>query len=270
MPNGEDRNWVHLVLTVEGFTRRHGCRPTRMRLDPGYIEEFANHLLRPDAWERLSSRIRLIPERDVHFIAEDEAGRSFPYSQYDYSSDPQDSYEWLSRMGISTADERPYKPPAAQERVLAVLADAKRLAREFYRLTSKPLGITGEVAEYEAARVLGIQLTPARQAGYDAIEEIQGRVRRLQIKGRYLPRGAKRSQQIGSIDITKEFDSVLLVLLDERYDAFEIYEADREAVMTALAAPGSRARNERNALSISKFKSIGRMRWKIPRQYASP
>ena len=43
------------------------------------------------------------------------------------------------------------------------------LAREYYRLTGKPLGITGEVDEYEAARILSVELTPARQAGYDAI-----------------------------------------------------------------------------------------------------
>jgi hypothetical protein len=50
------------------------------------------------------------------------------------------------------------------ERVMAILADAKRLAQEYRALTGKPLGITGEVAEFEAARILGVELTPARQA----------------------------------------------------------------------------------------------------------
>jgi len=53
-------------------------------------------------------------------------------------------------------------------------------------VTGKPLGITGEVAEYEVARILGVQLTPARNAGYDATENVNGRMRRLQIKGRCL------------------------------------------------------------------------------------
>ena len=52
-----------------------------------------------------------------------------------------------------------------QTRVMEILALAKGLARDYHALTGKPLGITGEGAEYEAARLLGISLTPARQAG---------------------------------------------------------------------------------------------------------
>jgi hypothetical protein len=70
--------------------------------------------------------------------------------------------------------------------VMEVLREAKKLAQRYRTLTGKPLGITGEVGEYEAARILGVELTPARQAGYDAIERNGGAVRRLQIKGRCL------------------------------------------------------------------------------------
>ena len=147
------------------------------------------------------------------------------------------------------------------ERILEILAEAKKLAREFRVLTGKPLGVTGEVAEYEAARLLGVNLQPARQAGYDATETIAGQVRRLQIKGRCVLDGGKPSQRMGSIDTAKDFDSVLLVLLDGNLDATVIYEAEREAVISALTAPGSKSRNERGALGVSKFKSISRIRW---------
>ncbi len=146
--------------------------------------------------------------------------------------------------------------------VMNILRDAKVLAQQYRALTGKPLGITGEVAEYEAARILGVELTAARQAGYDATEDTGGGVRRLQIKGRCLLPGCKPGQRLGSIDITKEWDSVLLVLLDENFDAFEIHEAERKAVLAALAAPGSKARNERGALGVAKFKAIGKLRWR--------
>src|SRR6266702_389814 len=60
---------------------------------------------------------------------------------------------------------------AQDTRIMDILQKAKKLAQQYRALTGKPLGIPGEVAEYEAARILGIELTPARQAGYDAVEK---------------------------------------------------------------------------------------------------
>jgi hypothetical protein len=148
------------------------------------------------------------------------------------------------------------------DRICEILGEAKRLAQEYHRLTGKPLGITGEVAEYEAARILGVELTPARQTGYDALETRDGTERRLQIKGRRLLDNRKSSQQLGSIRIDKEWDAVLMVLVNQNFDAVEIYEAERDAVVSVLTAPGSKARNDRGAMAVSKFKSIGKLRWK--------
>ena len=67
---------------------------------------------------------------------------------------------------------------------------------------------------------------------------------------------------MGRINIVNEWDTVMLVLLDEYFDATVIYEADRAAVIEALTRPGSRARNERGALAVSKFRSVGRERWR--------
>lgn len=149
-----------------------------------------------------------------------------------------------------------------QDRVMEVLREAKKLAQEYRTLTGKPLGITGEVAEYEAARVLGVELTPARQAGYDAVERTNGETRRLQIKGRCLLPGCKPGQRLGSIDTKKDWDAVPMVLLDKNFEALEIYEAQRADVLSALSVPGSKARNERGALAVSKFKSIAKLRWR--------
>ena len=142
-----------------------------------------------------------------------------------------------------------------------LLTTARELARHYRELTGKPLGITGEVAEFEAARLLGLQLAPARQDGYDATETAGSITRRLQIKGRCLASGANPGQRIGTIQSDKPWDAVLLVILDLEYRATAIWEADREFVLNALAVPGSKARNERGALSIAKFKQIGTLRW---------
>src|SRR5207247_7012580 len=135
-------------------------------------------------------------------------------------------------------------PAMNHDRILTILREAKALAQEYRRLTGKPLGITGEIAEYEAAHILHLELTAARQAGYDAIEIRDGVQRRLQIKGRCLLPNCKPSQRLGSIDIKKEWDAVLMVLLDENFDARAIYEAERPAIVAALTTPGSKTRNE--------------------------
>jgi len=146
--------------------------------------------------------------------------------------------------------------------VLEILRKAKRLAQRYRDLTGKPLGITGEVAEYEAARILRVKLTPARNTGFDATERKNGAIRRLQIKSRCLLKNCKPGQRLGSIDIEKDFDAVLMVLLDENFDATAIYEAEREAVIKAIMEPGSKSRNERWALGVNKFKAIGKLRWR--------
>ena len=51
-------------------------------------------------------------------------------------------------------------------RVREILAAVKPLAAEYYQLTGKPLGVTGEVAEYVAAEILGLELVPPRTRGY--------------------------------------------------------------------------------------------------------
>jgi hypothetical protein len=117
------------------------------------------------------------------------------------------------------------------------------------------------VAEFEAHRLLGATLAPPRAKGFDAVVIIDGRRRRVQIKGRCIVDTLNPGSRIGSVRARRGFDDVLLVLLDSRYDATEIRCASRHRVLKALDEPGSRARNVRRALSIAKFRQIGRQIW---------
>ena len=134
----------------------------------------------------------------------------------------------------------------------------KAIAKEYRELTGRPLGITGEVAEYEAARLLNLKLSDVRQAGYDAIRSDGTRI---QIKGRVLFETSKPGQRIGRIRLDHDWNSVMLVLLDKDFSPIEIYEAQRAEVEAALNTPGSRARNERGALGVRKFQSIAKLLW---------
>lgn len=149
----------------------------------------------------------------------------------------------------------------AGNEVYEILKEAKALARRYYHHTGKPLGVTGEVAEYEAARILNLELEVARKAGYDATETKDGVITRIQIKGRYFPDPKMRGGRLGGIDLRQPFDTVLLVLLDADYNAFAIYEAPRLAVEALILRPGSKARNERGSVGISQFRAISSLRW---------
>lgn len=142
-----------------------------------------------------------------------------------------------------------------------IIRHAKKLAREYQRLTGRPLGITGEVGEYEAARLLGLSLCDARQPGFDATRKLGRSVDRIEIKSRLVLPNAKPGQRMGTIKLNQPWDKVLLVLLDEDFEPQAIHEAARSDVQRELRRPGSIARNKRGQLAVSKFRKIAHQVW---------
>jgi len=144
------------------------------------------------------------------------------------------------------------------ERLKDVLAQARRLGVEYYRLTGKPLGVTGEVAEYVAAETLGLSLAPPRTEGYDALRGEE----RIQIKGRACKLPMKPGQRLSRIKRDAPCDKVLLVLLDvTTLDPFEMWEAPMSSVRDRLLIP-SKSR-ERGSLGVGEFKAMAVRVWPV-------
>jgi len=149
----------------------------------------------------------------------------------------------------------------AMQRVREILMEVKALAAEYYKLTGKPLGVTGEVAEFVAAQMFGLELAPPRTKGYDAVRQTPVGPQRIQIKGRAYSKSANKSQRVGSIKKGADCDVVLLVLLDNlTLDPREIWEANYQAVEARLNVPGSKAR-DRGALGVREFKKLATCVW---------
>lgn len=149
----------------------------------------------------------------------------------------------------------------ASEKVNQILATVRPLAAEYYLLTGKPLGVTGEIAEYFASEALGLNLVDARTPGYDAIRQTDKGTERIQIKGRAFGKNAKPGQRISCIKRGAECDFVILVLLDNAtLEPHEMWEAPFSAVEARLALPGSKSR-DRGALSVNEFKKMGYKIW---------
>ncbi|MEO7665589.1 MAG: hypothetical protein ABIU97_00970 [Dehalococcoidia bacterium] len=171
--------------------------------------------------------------------------------------------ETLELLPFSRPAPTPPTPAAGTKAdQLNLLKTAKQLAKEYYVLTGRPLGVTGEIAEFEAVTKLGLTFAEVRQEGFDATEEgPDGKPVRLQIKGRCMYGPLKPGARMGAIGLTKPWDAVLLVLLNADLDAVSIHRAERDVIEQALTAPGSKSRNERGQLGIAKFRSIGRQVW---------
>ncbi len=86
MPNGSDKNWVRLCLTIDGFRARFDVWPTRLRAKPDIVEDIREHLLTQESWGLLAKKIQLLSDPGVEsLIAEDDAGRECAYGS-DYST----------------------------------------------------------------------------------------------------------------------------------------------------------------------------------------
>lgn len=154
---------------------------------------------------------------------------------------------------------------AKSQCVAAVLAAIRPLAVEYYRLTGKPLGVTGELGEHAAADLLGLELASARTKGHDALRTgADGFTHRVQIKTRVADAKGSGSKKLGTLSHSDHCDTVLLVLLDAAtFEPHEIWEAPMSDLAERLAMPGSKAR-ERGRLNIGEFKRIGRLVWPSP------
>lgn len=140
-----------------------------------------------------------------------------------------------------------------------LIAQARQLAAEYRRTMGKPLpGISNEIAEHDAVRLLGLESEPASEQSWDATDPETGQ--RLQIKSRTIFDESKSGQRIGQLKMNQEWDAVILVLMDEDYEPYEIYRAHRDELADFVgASSGSRAK--RGAMSVARFKIIGELVW---------
>ena len=143
-----------------------------------------------------------------------------------------------------------------------LIAEARKLAIEFRRTTGKPLpGISSEIADYDAARYLDLEICKDKSSNYDAIGKGARDGLRIQIKGRTIFDEGKSGQRVGQLQLEQEWDRVVLVLMDDSYEAFEIYEAQRQEILDAMENNDSSSRKKRGAMSVARFKIISELVW---------
>ena len=80
MPNGESRNWIRFLITLESFHFLYGNWPSTINLHPFFIAELEEKLPKED-FEKLRDKIVLKPEEENPFMASGEGSNTFDYAR---------------------------------------------------------------------------------------------------------------------------------------------------------------------------------------------
>lgn len=145
----------------------------------------------------------------------------------------------------------------AQEKLIS---QARQLAADYRKAMGKPLpGVSNEIALHDAMRLLQLAPAEADAGGHDALDPERDN-KRIQIKSRTIFDDNVGGQRVGQIKVDQAWDSVVLVLMDENYEPFEIYEVDRDELLEYVDKSSS-SRAKRGVLSVSRFRIIGRLAW---------
>lgn len=138
-----------------------------------------------------------------------------------------------------------------------LMAETRRLAADYRRGTGKTLPVSGELAIFDACRLLNLDAAPAGCVDYDAVNAAGERV---QVKGRCIFDETKGGQRLGQLRLDRDWAWLVVVLMNADYEPFEVYQVDRDAVADA-AGEVSGSRRKRGPLSIARVKAIGDLVW---------
>lgn len=120
------------------------------------------------------------------------------------------------------------------------------LAVMYRQRFGKSLGITSEIGEYKASKLLRLNRAQGNiNQGFDATDS-EGK--KVQIKSRVYSRSQERTGLFNNF----AFDYAVLVLMSDKYDIAEIWKASCQTIKEEI----DRQQYKRPSLSIGKFKSI--------------
>ncbi|VAW74410.1 hypothetical protein MNBD_GAMMA12-159 [hydrothermal vent metagenome] len=139
-------------------------------------------------------------------------------------------------------------------------AETRSIAARFRHTMGKNIGgITSELAAYDAARFLGLELCNEQECGYNAIGVEQYSGQKILIKGRAIFKDQKSRQRLGQIKLNIEWDIILVVLLDDNFEPQEIYLATRTQITDILN--DKEGAKQKGPMSVAKFKAISKLVW---------
>lgn len=142
-----------------------------------------------------------------------------------------------------------------------LMTETRRLAAEHRRAFGRPLAVSGELARYDASRLLDLELVESPDAGFDALGRGAREGKRILVKGRAIFGDSRGGERLGQINLQAGWDLLLVVLMDDAFEPGEIWELDRELAVAAVNDAADSKRARRGALSVARIRAIGRLAW---------
>ena len=140
-----------------------------------------------------------------------------------------------------------------------LIAETRRIAKEYRLATGKTLPVTPEIAINDAISILELSPNDKNIPGYDAIYDVAGESLKVQIKGRVIFNEKRQGHRLGQIKTEQEWDAIVLVIMNADFMPEEIYMAKRDDIMDVLEE--KRKNNKKGAMTIAQFKLISELLW---------
>ena len=109
-----------------------------------------------------------------------------------------------------------------------LIEETRKLAAEFRRTTGTMLPVSGEIARHDVSHHLDLELYKEHSTGIDAVGRNAREGLRIQIKSRVVGDAVKPGHRIGQLNLDRDWDLVILSLMDDEFEPLEMYEASRE------------------------------------------
>mgnify|MGYP003624280345 CR=1 FL=1 len=140
-----------------------------------------------------------------------------------------------------------------------LIAETRRIAKEYRLATGKTLPVTPEIAINDAISILELTANDENKPGYDAIYNIGEERLKVQIKGRVIFNEKRQGHRLGQIKIEQVWDAIVLVIMNADFMPDEIYMAKRDDIMDVLE--DKIKNNKKGAMTIAQFKLISELLW---------
>lgn len=144
-----------------------------------------------------------------------------------------------------------------------LMHETRSLAAKYRQATGNTLPVTGEIARFDVAKALDLDLIEDLTLGYDAIGKNEREGLKILVKGRVIFEDSQSSPRIGQVNPDGRWDNVVMVLFDDNYLPVEMYEATHQDITSALE--GKSEKKKRGAMSVAQFKIISQLVWTAER-----